>query len=67
MMAVSCVELTNVVARAEPFQSTTEPLTKFAPFTVSVKPVGLHEGVVLADVVDDDKELIVGGTIVKGS
>jgi hypothetical protein len=36
--AVSCVELTNVVVRAVPFQSTVEPLTKLAPLTVSVKP-----------------------------
>ena len=55
------------MARAEPFQSTTEPLTKFVPLTVSVNPVGLHEGVVLDDVVEDDNEVIVGGTIVKGS
>jgi hypothetical protein len=29
--------LENVVVRADPFQSTTEPETKFEPFTVSVK------------------------------
>jgi hypothetical protein len=64
MVAVSCVELTNVVARAEPFQSTTEPLTKFVPFTVRLNPEGLHDGVVFIEVVEDDKEVMVGGTIV---
>src|SRR5580700_6539687 len=67
MMAVSCVELTKVVVRAEPFQSTTEPVTKFVPFTVKVNPVGLHDGVVFDEVVEDDKEVIVGGRIVNGS
>ena len=37
--AVSWPELTNVVARREPFQFTTDELSKFAPVTVSVKPV----------------------------
>ena|ERR1700731_3773048 len=37
MEAVSFVLLANVVVRADPFQSTTEPETKFEPFTVSVK------------------------------
>jgi hypothetical protein len=37
MEAVSLVLLKNVVLRADPFQSTTEPETKFEPFTVSVK------------------------------
>jgi hypothetical protein len=64
IMAVSCVELTNVVARAEPFQSTTEPFTKFVPFTVRVNPEGLHDGVVFDEVVEEDREVMVGGTIV---
>jgi len=37
--AVTCVELTNVVLSAEPFQFTTAPPMKFVPFTVSMKPM----------------------------
>jgi hypothetical protein len=37
IVAVSCVLLTNVVGRPDPFTSTTEPLTKLPPFTVRVK------------------------------
>jgi len=36
MAAVSCVELTNVVARAAPLKLTTEAASKFVPFTVNV-------------------------------
>jgi 3D (Asp-Asp-Asp) domain-containing protein len=36
MVAVNCVELTNVVTRALPFHCTTEVLTKLVPFTVRV-------------------------------
>jgi hypothetical protein len=64
MAAVSCVALTNAVPRAEPFQSTTEPFTKFVPFTVRVNPEGLHEGVVFDEVVEDDKDVTVGGAMV---
>jgi hypothetical protein len=64
MTAVSCVELTNVVPRAEPFQLTTEPFTKFVPFTVRVNPDGLHDGVVFDEVVEEDKDVIVGGVMV---
>jgi len=35
--AVSCVLLTKVVLRLEPFTCTRDPFTKFEPFTVSVK------------------------------
>jgi len=38
MAAVSCVLLTNVVARAPPFHCTVAPETKLEPFTVSVNP-----------------------------
>ncbi len=38
MAAVTFDLLTNVVGRALPFQSTTEPDTNPVPFTVSVKP-----------------------------
>jgi hypothetical protein len=37
MEAVTFVLLENVVVRGDPFQFTTEPVTKFDPFTVSVK------------------------------
>jgi hypothetical protein len=37
-MAVICVPLETVVARATPFHSTSEPTTKFEPVSVSVKP-----------------------------
>jgi len=70
MMAVSCVELTYVVVRAEPFQLMTDvftPFTKFVPVTVRVNPVGLQDGVVFDEVVEVDKEVMVGGMIVKGS
>lgn len=52
--AVSTVEETNVVTNAVPFQSTTEPVTKPAPVTVSVK---LDPP---ADTLPGDTELIAG-------
>jgi hypothetical protein len=39
IVAVSWPEFTKVVVRSEPFQRTTDPLTKFDPLTVSVKPL----------------------------
>ena len=61
--AVSCVELTKVVAIIcdDPFQFTTASLVKFVPFTVKVKPWVLQYGVDAAEVVDADKEVIAGG------
>ena len=64
--AVSCVGLTKAVTLGEPFQSTTEPFTKFAPFTVRVNPEGLQDGVVFDEVVEAAKEVIEGGTIING-
>ena len=40
--AESWPELLNVVARGEPFQFTTDALSKFEPATASVNPVGLQ-------------------------
>jgi hypothetical protein len=45
--AVNCVELMNVVWRANPPKLTADPETKLAPFTVSVKsapPAGVLFG-----------------------
>ena len=50
MAALSCVELTNVVVRALPLKSTTEPEMKPEPFTVSVSaaaPSPLDTGEIL--------------------
>jgi hypothetical protein len=47
MAAVSCVLLTKLVLRPEPFTCTTDPLTKFDPLTVSVNapfPATVAEG-----------------------
>lgn len=58
IVAVSCVALTNVVGRDDPFQFTTSPSTKSVPFTINVKPVAPQYGV-------DDGTIpeIVGATI----
>src|SRR5690348_530943 len=69
---MSCVELTKVVVSCDVtggvawvIHSTTEPFTKFVPFTVRVTPGGLHAGVVFDEFVEDDKEVTVGALIVK--
>lgn len=62
--AVSCVALTKVVWRGEPFQFTTSPFgTKFVPFTVSVIPAGLQAGVVFDMLEGAESEVMVGRTI----
>jgi hypothetical protein len=73
MVAVSCVELTNVVARVDGIaggglvaHSTTDPFTKLAPFTVRVTAEGLHDGVEADEVVDAERPEIMGGEMVNG-
>jgi len=64
IVAVSCVEFTNVVTRDEPFQFTTDPFTKFVPPTVRVKLLVPHDGTDAPEVTDDDSDVRDGGTIV---
>ena len=54
-----------MVRRADPFQLTTEPFTKFVPFTVSTKPVELHDGEEFDDVVEDESDVMAGARIEK--
>lgn len=77
MMAVSCVELTNVVARdvviagTDPVagitQFTAEPATKFAPFTVRTTSEALHDAAAAEEVVEAETFEIEGGMIVNGT
>ena len=57
--ALSCVALTRVVGRGEPFQLTTSPFAKPVPFTVSVRPVELQYGVLFDEVVDAESDVMV--------
>jgi hypothetical protein len=61
MEAVICVALTKVVGCPAPFQFTIASLVKFVPFTVSVKPWVLQDGVEAANVVDAERDVIAGG------
>jgi peroxiredoxin len=75
--AVSCVEVTNVVAKAETTlgagsggtttQSTTELLVKFAPVTVIVTGEVPQDGVEAAIVVDAETAEMLGGEIVNAT
>jgi hypothetical protein len=61
--ALSCVALTNVVGRGEPFQFTTSPLEKPVPVTTRVKSVALQYGALLADVDTATTAVTVGSEI----
>lgn len=63
MLAVSCVALTKVVGRGEPFQLTTSPFANPVPVTVSVKPVALQYGALFAEVEDAESDVMVGRPI----
>ena len=63
IVAVSCVALTKVVGRGEPFQLTASPGANPVPLTVKVRPAGLQYGVLFAEVVDAESDVMVGSTI----
>jgi len=67
MAAVSCVALTKVVGRGEPFQLTARPFAKFVPFTVRVRPAGLQKGVLFVAVVDAESEVTVANLMLYGN
>lgn len=56
MVAVSCVALTRVVGRGDPFQLTTSPFAKPVPFTVRVRPEELQYGVLPDEVVEAESD-----------
>lgn len=71
---VNCVALTKVVGSCAPFQFKTASLVKFVPFTVSVKPCALQDGVDATEVAAPatETEVMPGGVpgvalIVKGT
>jgi hypothetical protein len=64
MAAVSCVPLTKVVLRLEPFTCTADPFTKFEPFTVSVR-APLPATVVVGDKLEIDGTGLAGLLTVK--
>jgi hypothetical protein len=64
--ALSCVALTRVVGRGEPFQLTTSPLSKPVPVTARVRPAGLQNGALFEKVVDADSDVIVARAIWNG-
>src|ERR1700722_3308942 len=63
IVAVSCVALTKLVGRGEPFQLTVSPFAKPVPFTVRVRPDGLQKGVLFLAVVDAESDVTVGKTM----
>lgn len=50
-----------MVARGEPFQFTTEPFTKFVPFTVSVNPAEPQYGADGSELDGAERDVTVGG------
>jgi hypothetical protein len=58
--AVSRAELPKVVTRGEPFQFTTEPFTKFEPFTFNAKPLGWQYGADESEVEGAETDVIAG-------
>ena len=68
MFAVNCVELTNVVAGADPPKLTIESATKFVPLIVSVKaapPAAVLFGVIVA-IVGAGLDPLDGGGLIDG-